>query len=343
MKPRLDAALIEHGGDLTAARRLFPGAPEPFIDLSTGINPYPYPTPPLPADLFARLPEPTKLARLADIAAQAYGAPSPAHVVAAPATQILMSLAAALVTPGRAAVLGPTYGEHERVAAVSGFRVEEIGEVARLRDADLAVVVNPNNPDGRIVAREDLLALARELPPRSLLVIDEAFMEVGPRETSLAGDTGVGKIMVLRSFGKFFGLAGVRLGFALAEPAIAERLAAWLGPWPVSAAAIAIGSAALADRRWMETMRGRLVEAAARLDRLLCGAGLAVIAGTPLFRLVHSPAAGDAFRHLGRAGILVRRFSQHATRLRFGLPASETDWQRLEAALAEWARAGHSD
>src|ERR1700688_2761914 len=105
---------VAHGGDLGAARRLFPGAPEPFIDLSTGINPYPYPIPHLPPDLFTRLPAAAALDQLAAIAPQAYGAPSAAHVVAAPGTQILLPLVAALVRPGRAAVLGPTYAEHSR-------------------------------------------------------------------------------------------------------------------------------------------------------------------------------------------------------------------------------------
>jgi cobalamin biosynthetic protein CobC len=340
MSSRLDAAPVEHGGDLAAARRMFPEAPEPFVDLSTGINPYPYPIPPLSADLYTRLPEPAALARLAAIGAQAYGAPSADHVVPAPGTQILLSLAAALVKPGRAAVLGPTYAEHGRAAMASGHRVDEVGELARLRHAAMPVVVNPNNPDGRIIAREPLLALARELPEGSLLVVDEAFMDVGPRDTSLAGDTGAGNIVVLRSFGKFFGLAGLRLGFALAEPAVAERLSAWLGPWPVSGAAIAIGTAALQDRRWIEMTRERLVQDTARLDRLLAGAGLTIIGGTSLFRLVETASAGDLFHHLGRAGILLRRFAQPATWLRFGPPAGEPHWQRLEAALGAWTSRG---
>src|SRR3984957_16895562 len=135
----LDAAPIRHGGDLGAARLLFPGAPEPFIDLSTGINPYPYPIPQLPADLFTRLPEAAALDRLAAIAARAYGAPSGAHVVVAPGTQILLTQVAALVRPGRAAVLGPTYAEHVRAAAYVGHRVAEVADLAGLRNVDLAV------------------------------------------------------------------------------------------------------------------------------------------------------------------------------------------------------------
>jgi cobalamin biosynthetic protein CobC len=331
MVAQVDEAPIQHGGDLGAARLLFPGAPEPFVDLSTGINPYPYPIPPLSPDLFTRLPDGAALDALAALAARAYGAPSAAHVVPAPGTQILLSLVAALVPPGRAAVLGPTYAEHVRAAARAGHRVEEVGEVARLHGVDLAVVVNPNNPDGRIVRREALLACAGDLP--GLLVVDEAFMDAGPQAQSLAPDVGRGPIVVLRSFGKFFGLAGLRLGFALASPPIAARLRAGLGPWAVAGPALAIGAAALQDRSWADTTRAHLAQAALRLDQVLIGAGLEVAGGTALFRLVRARAAPALFDHLGRAGILVRPFAEQPTRLRFGLPASEPDWQRLGAAL----------
>src|SRR5450432_101860 len=202
----MDAAPIEHGGDLAAARLLFPGAPEPFIDLSTGINPYPYPIPQLAPDLFTRLPKQAALDRLAFVAAQAYGAPSAAHVVPAPGTQILLPQVAALVRPGRAAVLGPTYAEHIRAAARVGHRVEEVADLAGLRDVDLAVVVNPNNPDGRIIPRDALLDCAATLPEAGLMVVDEAFMDVCAG-ASLAHEVGRRNIVVLRSFGKFFGLA----------------------------------------------------------------------------------------------------------------------------------------
>ena len=329
----VDAAPIQHGGDLGRARLLFPGAPEPFIDLSTGINPYPYPIPQLPSDLFTRLPEPAALDRLADLAAQAYGAPSGAHVVPAPGTQILLPMVAALAPPGRAAVLGPTYAEHVRAAAQVGHRAEEVADPRGLRNVELAVVVNPNNPDGRVLPREALLACASDLSAHGLLVVDEAFMDVGTGGLSLAGDVGRGNIVVLRSFGKFFGLAGLRLGFALAAPAHAARLRAGLGPWAVAGPALAIGAAALADETWAAAMRARLAQAALRLDELLAGAGLEVVGGTLLFRLVRTQAAPELFHHLGRAGILVRRFAQQAAWLRFGLPAGEPEWQRLAAAI----------
>ncbi|MSO80228.1 MAG: threonine-phosphate decarboxylase [Alphaproteobacteria bacterium] len=321
---------IDHGGNLAAARRRFAGAPEPFIDLSTGINPVPWPVPGLPGEALARLPGQEALDRLAAAAARLYGAPDAACVVAAPGTQILLPLVAALRAPGRAAVLGPTYAEHARAAALAGHAVAEVERVDGLAGAGLAVVVNPNNPDGRLVPHADLLALAGRA---GLLVVDEAFMDVGPAGASLAGDVAGGGIVVLRSFGKFFGLAGLRLGFALATPDIAAALRARLGPWAVSGPALAIGAAALADTDWIAATRVRLAADAARLDGLLAAAGLAVAGGTALFRLVETPAAAALYERLGRQGILVRRFAERSDRLRFGLPGHEAAWRRLAAAL----------
>ena len=320
-----------HGGDLGAARRLFPDAPEPFIDLSTGINPFSYPVPDLPAGSFARLPEPAALARVEAAAAEAYGAPSPAHVVAAPGLQILLPMVAALAPPGRAAVLAPTFAEHARVAALAGHKVQEVSDAASLKGTDLAIVVNPNNPDGRLFRKETLLALADML---GLLIVDEAFMDVGPPGASLAGEVGRANVVVLRSFGKFFGLAGLRLGFALAAPDIAARLRASLGPWAVSGPAIAVGEIALADAPWIAATRARLETEAQQLDALLVDAGLDLVGGTSLFRLLRSAAADALFHRLGRAGILVRRFAERPDWLRFGLPRDETAWQRLETALS---------
>src|SRR6201982_953585 len=186
----LDHPLV-HGGGLAAAPRLFTDAPEPFIDLSTGILPYSYPLPQLPPDLFTRLPDPEALAAVAAIAARTYGAPSAAHVVPAPGTQILLPLVAALVGPGRAAVVAPTYREHARAAALAGHRGTEIAHLDGAREAMLVVVTNPNNPDGRLFDNNDLIALAKRLGARGgLLVVDEAFMDVDPAAASLAGEVG---------------------------------------------------------------------------------------------------------------------------------------------------------
>jgi cobalamin biosynthesis protein CobC len=332
----LDHPLV-HGGGLAAARRLFVDAPEPFIDLSTGINPYSYPLPHLPSDLFARLPDPEAAATLVAIAAQSYGAPSPAHVVPAPGTQILLPLVAALVDPARAAVVAPTYREHARAAALAGHHVSEIANLSAAREARLVIVTNPNNPDGRLFDKNELLAVAKRLGGRGgLLVIDEAFMDVAPAEASLAGEVGRSAVVVLRSFGKFFGLGGVRLGFALAAPHLARRLSAKLGPWAVSGPALAIGTAALADCAWIDGARQHLTAAAGRLKATLLQAGLEIIGGTTLFLLVRTPAASDLFQHLGRAGILVRYFPEQPFWLRFGLPGTQEAWARLQIALAAY-------
>jgi cobalamin biosynthesis protein CobC len=326
---------LVHGGNLATARHLFPGAPEPFIDLSTGINPHSYPLPAFSADIFTRLPEPAGVRQLADIAARAYGAPSGTCVVPAPGTQILLAQVAGLVPAGRAAILGPTYAEHLRSAKVAGHEAAEVASLDRLERANLAVVVNPNNPDGRLIPRAQLLALAEQLSGHDgLLVVDEAFMDAAPGDASLAGDVDRENIVVLRSFGKFYGLAGVRLGFALAAPDTATRLDAMLGPWAVSGPALAIGQAALPDDAWRRNMRTRLDADTARLDRLFANAGLEAIGGTSLFRLARCSDAAALFAQLGEAGIFVRRFDEHPSWLRWGLPASDAAWQRVAAALS---------
>jgi cobalamin biosynthetic protein CobC len=338
MIPKMRSASLLHGGELAQARQQFPHAPEPFVDLSTGINPHPYPVPQLASELFARLPQAVALEELIAAAVKYYGAPSSDYVVAAPGTQILLPLVAALVSPGRAAIFGPTYAEHTRVAALAGHSVKEVHESAALMQADLAIIANPNNPDGRLHPARNLLAVANELQSRGgLLVVDEAFMDVAPQDGSLSSEVGRGNIIVLRSFGKFFGLAGLRLGFALAAPERVARLAAWLGPWAVSAPAIAIGRAALGDVAWSQAMRTSLAHAAQRLDDLLTNAGLEILGGTSLFRLAQTPGADALFHHLGHAGIWVRRFTEQPTWLRFGLPDCEESWTRLAAALATFS------
>ncbi len=324
-------ARLAHGGDLDAARRLFPGAPQPFLDLSTGVNPHSYPFTQAPSDAFTRLPQADAVARLSEIAALAYGAPRAGTVAVAPSSQILMALLASLVPGSRAAVLGPTYGEHARVARLAGHDVADVTDLEAIEDAALAIAVNPNSPDGRIVSRDALLDLAARV---GLVVVDEAFMEVGPETASLSDQVERTNVVVLRSFGKFYGLPGLRLSFALAAPRITKRLNAALGPWPVSGAALAIGTKALADTEWRTRTRIALNEAASRLDEMLEGAKLRIAGGTSLFRLVHADDAEALFAQLGRKGILVRHFPDQKTWLRFGLPGDEGEWQILAAGLA---------
>jgi cobalamin biosynthetic protein CobC len=328
---------VAHGGDLGVARRLFPGAPEPFIDLSTGINPWSYQLGQFSAAAFARLPEQDALTGIAAAAAKAYGVPSAGHVVVAPGSQILLPLVASLMPPARATVVSPTYPGLARAASLAGHDVRTVESIERAGDAKLVILANPNNPDGRCFTRTALLKHAHDLRRRGgLLVVDEAFMEVAPPGQSLATELACGNIVVLRSFGKFFGLPGLRLGFALAALPLARRLAAVIGPWPVSGLALAIGTKALSDKAWIECTRKHLAKAAMSLDVILAEAGLEITGGTDLFRLVRSEAAPVLFEHLGRAGIYARTFPDNRTWLRFGLPALASDRKRLKEALVSF-------
>jgi cobalamin biosynthesis protein CobC len=313
---------------------MFRGAPEPFLDLSTGINPVPYPLPPLLPEWFRRLPEPESVAELQIAAASAYGVSDPAMVVAAPGTQILIDLLPRLWPLRSVAVLGPTYAEHAQVWTRAGSAVHEVADFSALDAADGAVICNPNNPDGRRVPRERLLGLADHLAKRGgFLLVDEAFADLEGQGLSVADALPHPALIVLRSFGKTYGLAGLRLGFAVAAPARAAAIRAALGPWAVSGPAIAIGCQALADRGWLAEAECRLADAAQMLDAELAQAGLRVLGGTRLFRLAETPNCQTVFAKLGRAGIFVRCFSEHPTWLRFGQPADIAAWQRLRAAL----------
>ena len=320
----------DHGGNLGAARLRFPGAPEPWLDLSTGINPWPYPVPALAPELWHRLPEESAFQALSKAAARYYGAPGPEHVAVAPGSQALIQMLPRLRAPGRVCVEEPTYAEHALAWTSAGHRV---GPFNPSPLPDVTVLVNPNNPDGRRVAPGAVEAMARRGGRRGgWLVVDEAFADAEP-EISVAARIGTPGLIVLRSFGKFFGLAGLRLGFALAEPALAARLREAFGPWAVSGPAIEIAQTAFADENWIAVTRALLADSAARLDALLAARGLKVIGGTSLYRLAGHDGAPEIFRRLGEAGILVRRFEIDPAWLRFGLPPDEAGWRRLEEAL----------
>jgi cobalamin biosynthetic protein CobC len=325
-------SMVPHGGDLAAAEARWGRPAEGWLDLSTGINPVPYPIPAIDPAAWQRLPQHDRLRQLLETARSCYGVPADAPVVAAPGTQILIQLLPRLRPRARVAILGPTYGEHAACWAAEGAAVATVGSLEEAAAAEVVVLVNPNNPDGRIVDSGRLLALADTLAARGgLLVVDEAFAEVTPG-ASVASEAGHSGLLILRSFGKFFGLAGIRLGFALGAAAEIERLARWLGPWAVPGPAIEIGIAALSDR-WQDETRTRLLAAAKRLTDLLTAHGFADRGGTDLFRLVEHPQAAKVWDRLGRAGILVRPFPERPTLLRFGLPGDEADFARLAAAL----------
>ena len=327
--------MIPHGGDLSRLRQRFPDAPEPLIDLSTGINPFSYPVPAIPDTAYTRLPERAQIRQLKEAAAGAYGARDPETIAVAAGTQLLISTLPHILPATQVSVLAPTYGEHAAVWSAAGATVLEGAAPDVLQSGSVAILCNPNNPDGRrldAAAIETLQSQRARLGGR--LIVDEAFAEFGDAHLSAVSLVPLPGLIVLRSFGKAYGLAGLRLGFLIAERGIVERVEQALGPWPVSGVAIHIACMALNDAAWRQATAGRLTTAGDRLDSLLAGYGLDPVGRTSLFRLVRhekAPAVADA---LGRAGILVRDFPDRPDWLRFGLPPDEAAWTRLDGALA---------
>jgi cobalamin biosynthetic protein CobC len=324
MKPV--AQRIAHGGDLGEVMRRHPDAPRPWLDLSTGINPIPYPVGTLAADVWARLPSRDATAALTAAAAQRYGVGDPAMIVVAPGTQSLIQILPQLLVTERVAIVGQTYEEHQVSWRRHGHEVSVVEDLTEAQLTDTLVVVNPDNPTGRLIAAGTLRR------HKGTLIVDESFMDFLPATASLAGDLPPNAI-VLRSFGKTYGLAGLRLGFAIAQPDTATRLREQLGPWAVSGPALEIGRAALADDAWLKDSATRLERDGKRLDSLLAAAGFTPLGGTPLFQLVRHDDVTGIVQRLGRAGVHVRRFFLQPDRLRFGLPGNDADFQRLAKAL----------
>jgi cobalamin biosynthetic protein CobC len=317
-----------HGGRLDEAARRFPDAPVPWVDLSTGINPLAWAGPRADFAALRRLPHPAETQALETAAAAAFNLPDAAMLAAIPGAEAGLRLLPRLTGAASVGILGPTYGGHEEAWRAGGHDVHAVTSLEALPDTDALVIVNPNNPDGRAIPPEALHRLAGG--PR-LLIVDESFGDVTPH-LSVAPHAH-DRLIVLRSFGKFYGLAGVRLGFIIAGPNVIRQARAAFGDWPVSAEALAAGTAAYADRGWAEATRARLQQDAARLDQMLTGAGLELLGGTSLFRLCATKQAGLWFEHLARHGLLVRPFTFQPNWLRFGLPGTEAEWARLEAAL----------
>ena len=332
---------MRHGGEIPVAADVEAVNWGDWLDLSTGIAPVAYPyTPPAP-DAWQRLPQRAALDGLLDAARAAYGATASADCVAAPGTQIIIQLLPQVVTGNRVAVVGPTYFEHARCWAAASCDVERVDtlEAGVVAGTDVVVLTNPNNPDGRSVPARDVIQAADAMAERGgLLVVDEAFADVVP-EVSVASAAGREGLIVLRSFGKFYGLAGVRLGFALGHERVTSALASLMGAWHVSGPALVIGREALADRAWAEEARLRYREASDQLDEVLERNGLRVVGGTTLFRLALCDDADALHEYLGSERILTRRFPEIAAPrnpgwLRFGLPPDTVALTRLDQALS---------
>ncbi len=312
----------EHGGNLDAAIRRFGGEAADWLDLSTGINPVPYPLPPLPSDLWTRLPDAGAFAAAERAARRFWTVPDGAEVVVAPGASALIAAMPDLVGEGTVEILSPTYNEHAAAFAARGRPVREVAEPGP-GPVGLRVVVHPNNPDGRRFGPEVLTQTA-------LAVVDESFADV--TETTFVRHTAAPGCVVLKSFGKFWGLAGLRLGFAICAPEHARVLRARLGPWAASGLALTVATQALADTAWAERTRTRLARDAARLDAIM-GVGR-LVGGCDLFRLYQLDDAAALRDRLARHRIWSRTFGYDPRWLRLGLPADDAGFERIAEAVA---------
>ncbi|MBU2981663.1 threonine-phosphate decarboxylase CobD [Lentibacter algarum] len=318
----------DHGGNLDAAMLAYGGTAEGWIDLSTGINPAPYAVPNVPASAWSALPRKPEQDALLTAATKAYR--TEASITAFAGAQGAIQAVPYLQAPSEARVLTPTYNEHAAALRAAGWRVSEAATLSALQGAALAVVVNPNNPDGKRYAPAELRALAQNV---GLLLVDESFVDPEP-ELSLAPNLDSDNIIVLRSFGKFYGLAGIRVGFALSSQKIAARLREFAGPWPVAGPSLSIAALALADVAWQQETVTRLTQDAARLDALAQAAGWQLIGGSPLFRTYATASAQVAQSHLAKHHIWSRIFPYSNSWIRLGLTHGSGNWRRLEQALA---------
>ena len=323
--------MLEHGGNLRDAALRF--GRDDWLDLSTGINPQWYPAPAPPADAWHRLPEADpELTR----AAQAYyGAPLMLPVAG---TQAAIQALPRLRRPSRVTVAAPSYAEHAHHWGAHGHTLTQTPYAeldAAVASSDVVVVVNPNNPTGATVPAAQLLRWADQLAARGgWLVVDEAFGDTSQND-SVAAHSGMPGLIVLRSVGKFFGLAGIRLGFVAAHPELLRDLADLLGPWTISGPAQHIAITALRDAQWQAHTRERLHAGGQRLRELLAAHGIASD-GTPLFQWWGAQQPEAFWLHMAERGIWVRLFKHAARGIRLGLPPDEAGWQRLQTALNEW-------
>ena len=306
----------DHGGGLDAAVAKFGGAREDWLDLSTGINPAPYPTAPISPQSLTALPDQGAYENLSEAARQFWSIPQEAKVVPAAGASALIAALPAVIRGQKVAIAQPTYNEHQAAFEAADWELSN-------NHPDVQVAVHPNNPDGRLWQSQELTA--------PLAIIDESFADVCPQRSLIHETARPGRI-VLKSFGKFWGLAGVRLGFAIGADPVLDLLAERLGLWPGSGPALDIGTAALNDQKWADNTRIQLAKDAHRLDQILLAAGAEGIGGCDLFRLFSVHSAKQWHQKLAQHHILSRIFPYSDHYLRLGLPSAD-GWDRLQRAL----------
>ncbi|MEL7449653.1 MAG: threonine-phosphate decarboxylase CobD [Pseudomonadota bacterium] len=325
---------LQHGGALDRVAARFSNAPTPWVDLSTGINPWPWPAGEIEHDSLHRLPTHRDMNHCREAMAQAFAA-TPSTITLVPGTEIAIRLLPQALGARRVAVLSPTYGDHAESWNNAGAEVVETADpLSHSDNVDAVVLCNPNNPDGRRFTVEELSAASARLAQRGgWLIVDEAYADLDPAR-SVAPLAGAPGLVVLRSTGKFFGLPGLRLGAVLGPPELAAALERLLGVWRIAGPALTLGAQAYADVDWQAATRRRLASARMRLDTLIKGAGARVAGGTDLFRYVAIDDAHATWHRLCEHGVYTRRFEWTRTHLRMGLPATPEAEALLANALS---------
>jgi cobalamin biosynthetic protein CobC len=247
-------------------------------------------------------------------------------------TQAAIQALPRLRAPSRVAVSAPSYAEHAHHWGQHGHQLRQVAYAeldAAVDVSDVVVVVNPNNPTGETIAPERLLDWATRLQARGgWLIVDEAFGDT-TTALSVAMHASQPGLIVLRSIGKFFGLAGLRLGFVAAHDSLLRDLADLLGPWTISGPAQEIALAALTDSAWQQATHASLCQSGERMTRLLLDHGIAS-SGTALFRWWPQMQPQDFHAHMAARGIWCRLFRDAGRGIRVGLPAGEPEWHRFE-------------
>ena len=332
---------VMHGGRLDDAIARFGGRREKWIDLSTGINPHAYAVPEIAPGAWSQLPDQRAYDDAVEAVRNAYAVDNDAGVSLAPGSQMHIQVLPFLYKPQAVAIVGFTYQEHGICWGRAGHDVYVTdGLESAEATARIVVIVNPNNPDGRLFDPGDLIGLARRLGAKGgLLIVDESFADVAPMG-SVANQVGRDGLLVMRSLGKFFGLAGARFGAVLTTQVLATRLNERLGPWAVSGPALGVATAALNDLGWRKRMLKRLAREREELEELLMVNDLGVVGGTSLFVLAQTPRAAQFWEHLAQAHILVRSFPGKPQWLRFGIPGGKVAQKRLAKTLNGFAEIG---
>ena len=323
-----------HGGDLSSAISVYGGRREKWLDLSTCINQSPYPFMGISRSDCYRLPDSGDYDECIGAARRAWGVSDSGHIVLGSGSQSIIQVLPYLFEPQDVSIVGYTYSEHSICWSRAGHRVyvSDRPETAE-STSKIVIVVNPNNPDGR--TWDDLYPLSRRLSMRGgVLIVDEAFCDLTP-DLSLVGSVD-DHLVVLRSLGKFYGLAGLRFGAAICGASLSERLLSRLGPWSVSVPALFLATKALSDVRWRTRSLQKLGYARSTFGSLLGEYNLEIIGGTNLFALIEHPRVPAIFDHLANRHILARKFVDRPNWLRFGIPTKRGRLNRLRRALSSF-------